>query len=68
MLNARGEPPPTAGAERTLLAVGSSALCTPGMGVSVGVQVPWRRFTFMYRKIPEDNYASKARAAPRGGG
>ena len=26
MPNARGEPPPTAGAERTLLAVGSTAL------------------------------------------
>jgi hypothetical protein len=42
-------------------------LCTPGMGVSVGVQVPCRRFTFMSRKIHEDNYESKARASPRGG-
>jgi len=39
-------------------------LCTPGMGVSVGVQVPCRRFTFMDRKIHEDNYESKARASP----
>jgi len=38
--------------------------CTPGMGVSVGVQVPCRRFTFMSRKIPEENYESKARASP----
>ena len=43
-----------------------TGLCTPGMGVSVGVQVPCRRFTFMSRKIPEDNYQSKARASPRG--
>ena len=42
------------------------ALCTPGMGVSVGVEVPCKRFTFMDRKIPEDNYKSKARASPRG--
>ena len=41
--------------------------CTPGMGVSVGVEVPCRRFTFMDRKIHEDNYESKARASPRGG-
>ena len=44
-----------------------SALCTPGMGVSVGVEVPCRRFTFMNRKIHEANYESKARASPRGG-
>jgi hypothetical protein len=41
-------------------------LGTPGMGVSVGVQAPCRRFTFMSRKIPEANYESKARASPRG--
>ena len=41
-----------------------SGWCTPGMGVSVGVQVPCRRFTFMSRKIPEENYESKARASP----
>ncbi len=41
-------------------------MCTPGMGVSVGVQVPGRRFTFMRRKIHEENYQSKARASPRG--
>jgi len=34
------------------------------MGVSVRVQVPCRRFTLMSNKIPEDNYASKARASP----
>ena len=44
--------------------VRSTALCTPGMGVSVGVQVPCRRFSFMSRKIPEENYESKARASP----
>jgi len=44
-----------------------SAWCTPGMGVRVGVEVPCRRFTFMNRKIPEENYESKARASPRGG-
>jgi hypothetical protein len=53
--------------ERTLEAVSSRPLCTPGMGVSVGVEVPCRRFTFMNRKIHEDNYESKARASPRGG-
>jgi hypothetical protein len=37
------------------------------MGVSVGVEVPGRRFTFMSRKIHEANYQSKARASPRGG-
>jgi len=42
-------------------------LCTPGMGVSVGVQVPCRRFTFMNRRRQEDNYKSKARASPQGG-
>src|SRR5262245_24549982 len=36
------------------------------MGVSVGVEVPCRRCTFMNRKIHEDNYESKARASPRG--
>jgi len=41
------------------------ALCTPGMGVSVGVQVPCRRFTFMGKSTHEDNYKSKARASPR---
>ena len=46
--------------------VGCSEWCTPGMGVSVGVQVPCRRFTFMSRKIHEANYESKARASPRG--
>ena len=40
--------------------------CTPGMGVSVGVQVPCRRFTFMSHTIHEANYESKARASPRG--
>src|SRR5262245_19997425 len=43
------------------------AWCTPGMGVSVGVQIPCRRFTFMHCKIHEANYESKARASPRGG-
>ena len=38
--------------------------CTPGMGVSVGVQVPCRRFTFMSASIHEANYESKARASP----
>jgi len=38
--------------------------CTPGMGVSVGVEVPCRRFTFMSASIHEDNYESKARASP----
>ena len=52
---------------RALLRVGSMPLCTPGMGVSVGVQVPCRRFTFMSHTIHEDNYESKARASPRGG-
>ena len=52
---------------RKRAAVTCTEWCTPGMGVSVGVQVPCRRFTFMYRKIPEDNYESKARASPRGG-
>ena len=42
-------------------------LCTPGMGVSVGVQVPCRRFTLMSHKLHENNYESKARASPRGG-
>src|SRR5712692_446090 len=51
----------------TIGALRCSAWCTPGMGVSVGVQVPCRRFTFMSRKIHEDNYESKARASPRGG-
>jgi hypothetical protein len=37
---------------------------TPGMGVSVGVEVPGRRFTFMSESIHEDNYESKARASP----
>jgi len=41
-------------------------VCTPGMGVSVGVEVPCRRFTFMSRKVHEDNYESKARASLRG--
>ena len=49
---------------RKRAAVTSTALCTPGMGVSVGVEVPCRRFTFMDRKIHEDNYESKARASP----
>jgi len=40
--------------------------CTPGMGVSVGVEVPCRRFTFMSASIQEENYESKARASPRG--
>src|SRR5262245_32311877 len=38
--------------------------CTPGMGMSVGVQVPGRRFTFMKPAWHEDNYESKARASP----
>jgi len=52
---------------RKRAAVRWNGLCTPGMGVSVGVEVPCRRFTFMNRKIHEDNYESKARASPRGG-
>jgi hypothetical protein len=32
---------------------------TPGRGVSVGVQVPCRRFIFTQRTIHEDNYESK---------
>ena len=39
-------------------------MCTPGMGVSVGVEVPCRRFTFRSKSIQEDNYGSKARASP----
>ena len=42
------------------------ARCTPGMGVSVGVQVPCRRFTLMSHKIHENTYESKARASPGG--
>jgi len=49
---------------RKRAAIRCSGLCTPGMGVSVGVQVPCRRFTLMSRKIHEDNYKSKARASP----
>jgi len=49
---------------RTRAAVTSTGWCTPGMGVSVGVQVPCRRFTFMQCKIHEDNYESKAKASP----
>jgi len=47
--------------------VRSNGWCTPGRGVSVGVEVPCRRVTFMSASIPEDNYESKARASPRGG-
>jgi hypothetical protein len=43
-----------------------NVLCTPGTGVSVGVQVPCRRFTLMSHKLHENNYESKARASPRG--
>jgi hypothetical protein len=32
--NASGEPRPEAGAQRTLEGVGSTALCTPGMGMN----------------------------------
>ncbi len=49
---------------RKRAAIRCNGLCTPGMGVSVGVQVPCRRFTVMSESIPEDNSESKARASP----
>ena len=60
-MSVRGLTPPrtASGPQRSLSASAESATwprcggadwCTPGMGVSVGVQVPCRRFTFMESK------------------